>query len=33
MGNISVDGTKIHANASKCSAVSYKCAVQMIEEA
>ncbi|MDR2795482.1 MAG: transposase, partial [Spirochaetaceae bacterium] len=32
-GNISVDGTKIHTNASKHSAVSYKRAVQMIEEA
>jgi transposase len=33
VGNISVDGTKVHANASKHSAVSYKRAVQMIEEA
>jgi transposase len=33
VGNISVDGTKIHANASKHSAVSYKCAVEMIAEA
>ncbi|MDR2070395.1 MAG: transposase, partial [Treponema sp.] len=32
VGNISVDGTKIHANASKHSAVSYKRAAQMIEE-
>jgi hypothetical protein len=28
-----VDGTKIHANASKHTAVSYKRAVEMIEEA
>ena len=33
VGNISVDGTKIHANASKHSAVSYNHAVRMIEEA
>jgi hypothetical protein len=33
VGNISVDGTKVHANASKHSAVSYKRAVEMIEEA
>jgi transposase len=33
VGNISVDGTKIHANASKHSAVSYKRASQMIGEA
>jgi transposase len=33
VGNISVDGTKIPANASKHRAVSYKRAVQMIEEA
>ncbi|MDR1175501.1 MAG: transposase, partial [Treponema sp.] len=33
VGNISVDGTKIHANASKHSAVSYKRSVEMIEEA
>jgi transposase len=33
MGNISVDGTKIHANASKHSAVSYKRAAEMIAEA
>jgi transposase len=33
VGNISVDGTKIHANASKHSAVSYKYAVKMIAEA
>jgi molybdenum-dependent DNA-binding transcriptional regulator ModE len=33
MGNISVYGTRIHANASKHSAVSYKRAVQIIEEA
>jgi transposase len=33
VGNISVDGTRIHANASKHSAVSYQRAVQMIEEA
>jgi transposase len=32
-GNISVEGTKVHANASKHSAVSCKRAVQMIEEA
>jgi transposase len=32
-GNISVDGTKIHANASKHRAVSYKYAVKMIAEA
>ncbi|MDR1863581.1 MAG: transposase [Treponema sp.] len=32
VGSISVDGTKIHANASKHSAVSYKRAVEMIEE-
>jgi transposase len=33
VGNISVDGTKIQANASKHSAVSYKRAVEMIAEA
>ncbi|MDR0656100.1 MAG: IS5/IS1182 family transposase, partial [Treponema sp.] len=33
VGNISVDGTKIHANASKHSAVSYQRAKEMIEEA
>jgi hypothetical protein len=33
IGGISVDGTKIHANASKHSAVSYKRAVEMIAEA
>jgi transposase len=33
VGNISVDGTKVQANASKHSAVSYKRAVEMIEEA
>jgi hypothetical protein len=33
VGNISVDGTKIHANASKHSAVSYKRAAEMIAEA
>jgi transposase len=33
VGSISVDGTKIHANASKHSAVSYTRAVEMIEEA
>jgi hypothetical protein len=33
MGNISVDGTKIHANVSKHSAVSYRRAKAMIEEA
>jgi hypothetical protein len=33
VGGISVDGTKIHANASKHSAVSYKYAVEMISEA
>jgi transposase len=33
LGNISVDGTKIHANASKHSAVSYKRATEMIGEA
>jgi hypothetical protein len=32
VGNISVDGTKVHANASKHGAVSYKRAVEMIEE-
>ncbi|GHU61728.1 IS1182 family transposase ISMac1 [Spirochaetia bacterium] len=32
VGGISVDGTKIHANASKHSAVSYKKAVEMIGE-
>jgi transposase len=32
VGGISVDGTKIHANANKHSAVSYKYAVKMIEE-
>jgi hypothetical protein len=31
--NISAGGTKIHANASKHSAVSYKRAVEMIAEA
>ncbi|MDR2094057.1 MAG: transposase, partial [Treponema sp.] len=30
-GNISVDGTKVHANAGKHNAVSYKRAVEMIE--
>jgi transposase len=33
LGNIGVDGTKIHGNASKHGAVSYKRAVEMIEEA
>jgi hypothetical protein len=33
VGNISVDGTKIHANASKHRAVSYERAVKMIAEA
>jgi transposase len=33
VGNISVDGTKIHANASKHSAVSYKRAAEKIAEA
>jgi hypothetical protein len=33
VGNISVDGTKIHANAGKHSAVSYKRAAEMIAEA
>ena len=33
MGNISVDGTKIHANASKHSAVSYQRAKELIGEA
>jgi transposase len=33
VGNISVDGTKTHANASWHSAVSYKRAVKMIAEA
>jgi hypothetical protein len=33
VGNISVDGTKIHANASRHSAVSYKRAAEMIAEA
>jgi transposase len=33
VGGISVDGTKIHANASKHSAVSYQYAVEMIAEA
>jgi transposase len=33
VGGISVDGTKLHANASKHSAVSYKYAVEMIAEA
>ena len=32
MGGISVDGTKIKANASKHSAVSYKKAGKMIEQ-
>ena len=32
VGTISVDGTKIHANASKHAAVSYKRAGQMIEQ-
>jgi hypothetical protein len=32
-GNISVDGTKIHANAGKHSAVSCKRAVEMTAEA
>jgi transposase len=32
VGGISVDGTKIHANASKHSAVSYGYATKMIEE-
>jgi molybdenum-dependent DNA-binding transcriptional regulator ModE len=32
-GNISVDGTKIHANAGRHSAVSYKRAAEMIAEA
>jgi transposase len=32
VGNISVDRTKVHANASKHRAVSYKRAVDMIEE-
>jgi hypothetical protein len=32
VGNISVDGTKVHANASKHSTVSYKRAGEMIEE-
>jgi transposase len=33
VGGMSADGTKIHANASKHSAVSYKRAIEMIEEA
>ncbi|MDR1862978.1 MAG: transposase [Treponema sp.] len=33
VGSISVDGTKIHANASKHTAVRYKRAAEMIEEA
>jgi uncharacterized protein YfcZ (UPF0381/DUF406 family) len=33
VGSISVDGTKIHANASKHSAVSYERVMEMIEEA
>jgi transposase len=32
VGGISVDGTKLHANASKHSAVSYEYAVKMLEE-
>jgi len=32
VGSISVDGTKLHANASKHSAVSYKRAGEMIEQ-
>jgi hypothetical protein len=32
VGGVSVDGAKVHANASKHSAVSYKRAVQMIAE-
>jgi transposase len=32
VGWVSVDGTKVHANASKHGAVSYKRAVEMIEE-
>jgi hypothetical protein len=32
VGNISVDGTKVHANASKHGAVSYKRAVEMMAE-
>jgi hypothetical protein len=33
VGNISVDGTKIHANAGRHSAVSYKRTAEMIAEA